>query len=73
MSDLEYLDLRVRYKYENTIIKNLPQAIFVYLMKNPHLDTFYLSSDIQMNDLLKHIATSDKELLEAVIDYVEPF
>lgn len=73
MSNLEYLDLRVRCKYENTTIKNLPQVIFVYLMNNPQLESFYLSSDIQMNDLLKHIATSDKELLEAVIDYVEPF
>ena len=66
---------RIHYKYDNKIIKDLPELIIDFLHKNPNYLPLFESKYITLDDILyflknKHYKNR-KELLEYILIYVE--
>ena len=66
---------RIHYKYDNKIIKDLPELIIDFLHKNLNYLSLFESKYITLDDILyflknKHYKNR-KELLEYILIYVE--
>ncbi len=74
MTDKEYLRIRVYYKYNNLLIKRIPDFIYCYLLSNPELEPIYLSADINIKNLLNYISIEtqrDNSLEQSIIKFIE--
>ncbi|MFI3307832.1 MAG: hypothetical protein R3Y21_04615 [Mycoplasmatota bacterium] len=74
MTDKEYLRIRVYYKYNNLLIKRIPDFIYSYLLSKPELEPIYLSADINIENLLNYISKEtlkDNSLEQSIIKFIE--
>lgn len=71
--DYLYIYNSIHFKYENCIIPKLPDIICTFIYNNPHEHKKYLSSKIDVNELLLYLSICNDEtnILDGVINYVE--
>lgn len=65
----------INHKYSNYIVPKLPNLICTYLLQYPEKHDLYLSSNVDVEELLKYIIETRKhekiKLSEIIINYVE--
>ena len=65
----------IRFKYKNNTFKNLADALCAYLYRHPDLSDLYLNPEINVENLLKYLATQNLkevgDLLKYTVAYVE--
>ncbi len=69
----EYIGIEtpILYKYQNKMIPEIVDVIKDYLFLHPNKLPLYLDKSITVEDLLKHISSSQKRLISEPIDLLE--
>ena len=68
----------INHKFQNTIFKQLPFLIFIYIKDHPEELNKYLSNRLDVNELLAYIYEKTKEtihkpIIEIVNEYVDNY